>query len=142
MHSAPEWPYLLVQVVQRPGRALSVTGHGEIDMTTVNALSDTLSTVLRQEKPTHIDVNLAELAIALVRAQASDFQGETPEWLQEHARRVGEPALQLGYSEFSANVVPIRDPSDQTHVLDTWYEVGFERTVPDAAALVVEFFND
>jgi anti-anti-sigma factor len=56
-----EWPYLLVQVVQRPGRAVSVTGHGEIDMTTVEALSDTLATVLRQERPIHIDVNLAEV---------------------------------------------------------------------------------
>ena len=56
-----EWPYLLVQVVQRPGRAVSVTGHGEIDMTTVDTLSDTLATVLRQECPIHIDVNLAEV---------------------------------------------------------------------------------
>jgi anti-anti-sigma factor len=56
-----EWPYLLVQVVPRPGRAVSVTGHGEIDMTTVSALTHTLSTVLRQEKPVHIDVNLAEV---------------------------------------------------------------------------------
>jgi anti-anti-sigma factor len=56
-----EWPYLLVQVVPRPGRAISVTGHGEIDMTTVAMLSDTLSTVLRQERPSHIDVNLADV---------------------------------------------------------------------------------
>jgi anti-anti-sigma factor len=38
-----------------------VTGHGEIDMTTVDMLTDTLATVLRQERPTHIDVNLAEV---------------------------------------------------------------------------------
>jgi len=56
-----DWPYLLVQVVQRRGRALSVTGHGEIDMTTVAMLSDTLATVLRQESPLHIDVNLADV---------------------------------------------------------------------------------
>lgn len=56
-----EWPYLLVQVVQRKGRALSVTGHGEIDMTTVDALTHTLATALRQEHPLHIDVNLAEV---------------------------------------------------------------------------------
>lgn len=74
----------------------------------------------------------------VVRAQASDFQGETPEWLQEHARRMGEPATQLGYSECSANVVPIHDPSEQSHVLDTWYEVAFERTVPDQSSLVDE----
>jgi anti-anti-sigma factor len=55
------WPYLLVQVVPRPGRAISVTGHGEIDMTTIETLSDTLATVLRQERPLHIDVNLADV---------------------------------------------------------------------------------
>lgn len=58
---SPDWPYLLVQVVQRPGRAVSVTGHGEIDMTTVDVFADTLATVLHQERPTHIDVNLAEV---------------------------------------------------------------------------------
>ena len=56
-----DWPYLLVQVVQRPGRVVSVTGHGEVDMTTVHAFSHTLSTVLHQERPLHIDVNLAEV---------------------------------------------------------------------------------
>lgn len=56
-----EWPYLLVQVVPRPGRSVSVTGHGEIDMTTVDTLSQTLATVLRQEHPIHIDVNLADV---------------------------------------------------------------------------------
>jgi anti-anti-sigma factor len=56
-----DWPYLLVQVVQGRDRALSVTGHGEIDMTTVEVLSDTHATVLRQERPLHIDVNLAEV---------------------------------------------------------------------------------
>ena len=56
-----DWPYLLVQVVKRPGRAVSVTGHGEIDMTTVHMLSHTLATVLHQEQPLHIDVNLAEV---------------------------------------------------------------------------------
>lgn len=56
-----DWPHLLVQVVQRQGRAVSVTGHGEIDMTTVETLTDTLATVLRQERPLHIDVNLAEV---------------------------------------------------------------------------------
>ena len=56
-----DWPYLLVQVVQRSNSAVSVTGHGEIDMTTVPALSHTLTTVLHQERPRHIDVNLAEV---------------------------------------------------------------------------------
>jgi hypothetical protein len=69
------------------------------------------------------------------RAQASDFQGESPEWLQEHARRAGEPASVVGYVEVSTNVVPIHDPSDRSHVLDTWYEVGFENTLGTPEAL-------
>lgn len=78
------------------------------------------------------------LVRVVVRAQASDFQGETPEWLQEHARRTGEPAVEIGYTEAASTVVPIHDPSDHSHVLDTWYEVAFERTVPDFATLVAE----
>ena len=58
---AADWPHLLVQVVQRMDGSMSVTGHGEIDMATVDTLSDTLATVLRQERPAHIDVNLAEV---------------------------------------------------------------------------------
>jgi anti-anti-sigma factor len=61
INSLADWPYLLVQVVQRPGRTVSVTGHGEIDMATVETLRHTLTTVLRQEHPVHIDVNLAEV---------------------------------------------------------------------------------
>jgi anti-anti-sigma factor len=58
---ATDWPYLVVQVVPKPGRAVTVTGHGEIDITTVEMLSDTLATVLRQEMPLYIDVNLADV---------------------------------------------------------------------------------
>ncbi len=74
----------------------------------------------------------------VVRAQASDFQGETPEWLHEHARRMAEPGVSEGYSEVSTSVVPIHDPSDKSHILDTWYEVVFEHTVADTDTLVVE----
>jgi anti-anti-sigma factor len=57
-----------------------VTGHGEIDLTTVDTLIDTLDNVLRQERPTHIDVNLADVtfmdssginALMTCRAEAS-----------------------------------------------------------------------
>jgi hypothetical protein len=74
----------------------------------------------------------------VVRAQASDFQGETPEWLHEHARRMAEPGVSDGYSEVSTSVVPIHDPSDKSHILDTWYEVVFERTMADSETLIPE----
>ena len=72
------------------------------------------------------------------RAQACDFQGESPEGLFGHARRLGQPGQGRGYSEASMTVVPIHDPGDKTRVLDTWYEVSYERTVADAAELMPE----
>lgn len=74
----------------------------------------------------------------VVRAQAADFQGETPEGLLSHARRLGQPGLGAGYREVDTAVVPIRDPGDRERVLDTWYEVSFERSVSDEQALVGE----
>jgi stage II sporulation protein AA (anti-sigma F factor antagonist) len=58
----PETPQLLVQVVSQSAGKYSVTGHGEIDIATVGALVDTIDTVVRQERPRHLDVNLAEVA--------------------------------------------------------------------------------
>jgi anti-anti-sigma factor len=60
-HIPPEWPHLVVQVVPRSGGRVCVIGHGEIDMTSVGALADTVTTVLAQESPSHIEVNLAEV---------------------------------------------------------------------------------
>lgn len=57
----PDSPQLLVQVVSQSAGRYSVTGHGEIDMATVDTLVDTITTVLRQERPRHLDVNLAEV---------------------------------------------------------------------------------
>lgn len=74
---SPDWPHLLVQVVPRHGGKVCVTGHGEIDTTTVPVLIDTLHTVLHQERPSHIEVNLAEVTFmdssgvnALMRCRA------------------------------------------------------------------------
>ncbi|GMV15846.1 MAG: hypothetical protein HS104_02620 [Polyangiaceae bacterium] len=72
------------------------------------------------------------------RAQACDFQGESPEGLFGHARRLGQPGQLRGYTEASTTVVPIHDPGDKTRVLDTWYEVAYERAIGDAAELMPE----
>ena len=72
------------------------------------------------------------------RAQACDFQGESPDGLFGHARRLGQLGQLRGYSEASTTVVPIHDPGDKTRVLDTWYEVAFERSITDAADLMPE----
>jgi hypothetical protein len=70
------------------------------------------------------------------RAQSSDFQGETAEGLLAHARRLAQHAVDPGYAEVAADAVPIHDPSDRSHILDTWYEVAFEKSVADLEQLV------
>ncbi len=84
-------------------------------------------------------VSDAGLAVrVVVRAQATDFQGETADGLFAHARRVAAPEAARGYGEVSTAVVPIHDPGDHTRVLDTWYEVVFERDVSGTDELVAE----
>jgi hypothetical protein len=65
----------------------------------------------------------------VVRAQASDFPAVSPDDLYERARILAAPALGRGYAEVGVAEVPVHDPGDATHTLDTWYEVSFERAV-------------
>jgi len=74
----------------------------------------------------------------VLRARAGDFPGETPESLFERARELGDELRQRGYSEVSAEAVPLPDPSDRSRTLDTWYEVSLERSVADEPELFVE----
>lgn len=84
-------------------------------------------------------VSDAGLAVrVVVRAQATDFQGETPDGLFAHARRIAAPGVAQGYAEVSTAVVPIHDPGDRARVLDTWYEVTFERAAADVDELIRE----
>lgn len=72
------------------------------------------------------------------RAQACDFQGESPEGLFGHARRMAQVAQAHGFSEANSTVVPIHDPGDRSRLLDTWYEVAYERPVSDQSELLSE----
>jgi len=74
----------------------------------------------------------------IFRAQACDFQGESPEGLFGHARRLGQAGQGCGYAEVATTVLPIHDPGDKTRVLDTWYEVTYERSVGDTSELLAE----
>jgi hypothetical protein len=65
----------------------------------------------------------------VVRAQASDFPSVPADDLFERARACAAPALGRGYAEVGVAEVPVRDPGDAAHTLDTWYEVSFERSV-------------
>lgn len=79
------------------------------------------------------------LAVRVVlRAQASDFPGESPDSLFARARALGEAIRQKGYQELKADTVPVQDPGDRSRTLDTWYEVVYELAVADEPALFEE----
>lgn len=74
----------------------------------------------------------------VVRAQKSDFPSAQAEDLFDRARACAAEALGRGYSEVGVAEVPVRDPGDATHTLDTWYEVSFERSVASVDELEQE----
>ena len=73
-----------------------------------------------------------------VRAQQSDFPGDSEEQLYNHAREQSRPAVGRGYAEVEQLVVPVHDPGDRSRTLDTWYEVAFEKPVDSERALFEE----
>lgn len=81
----------------------------------------------------------SELRVRVVlRAEASAFPGEAADELYARARRLSDAAAQRGYRETRARAVPIPDPGDRSRILDTWYEVSFERPVADLDELEQE----
>jgi hypothetical protein len=73
-----------------------------------------------------------------IRAQASDFRGDSPSQLFDRIRRHAEGAVERGFIETDAVTVPIFDPGDRSRTLDTWYEITFERGVADVTTLLEE----
>ena len=70
------------------------------------------------------------LAVQLVvRAQANDFPGESPDQLFQRASSISLAKDFDGYRELEQNVVPVNDPGDPTRTLDTWYEVTYRKAV-------------
>lgn len=74
----------------------------------------------------------------VVRAQSSNFRGETPDQLFGRARELARPSQERGYVEVETAVAPVADPGDRSRTLDTWYEVSFERRVSDLDELFTE----
>lgn len=74
----------------------------------------------------------------IVRAQASDFPSAKAEDLFGRARACATAATERGYAETGTAEVPVRDPGDASTILDTWYEVSFERAVADDDELEAE----
>ena len=84
-------------------------------------------------------VRMPELAVRVVlRAQASDFPGDSPDELYERVRALAALATSKGYCEVGCNSVPVRDPGDRSRTLDTWYEVTFERKLDGDGELGAE----
>jgi hypothetical protein len=65
----------------------------------------------------------------VVRCQQSDFPSSTDDDLFTRARACAVDAVGRGYAEVGVATVPVKDPGDSSHTLDTWYEVSFERPV-------------
>lgn len=74
----------------------------------------------------------------VVRAQSSDFPGETPDELFGRTRTLAMPGRAVGYREIEQSVVPVRDPGDKERILDTWCELTLERKVSSVAELMDE----
>lgn len=79
------------------------------------------------------------LAVRVVlRAQAHDFPGETPDQLIGRARELAKALTSRGYTEVQAQTVPVLDPGDNSKILDTWYEVSLECSVSETRELLEE----
>lgn len=72
-----------------------------------------------------------------VRAQRSDYPSDPAERLFARVREaVTENAAGRGFKETSAAGRELRDPMDDTRLLDVWYEITFSKDA--AAATLIE----
>lgn len=74
----------------------------------------------------------------VVRAQRSDFPGDSIAELFARARALAEDASARGFIEREARACDMNDPGDPSRTLDTWYEIRFEKTVGDIAQALDE----
>lgn len=87
-----------------------------------------------------VRVTLSPLCVAFtVRSQKSDFPKASEDELFDKVREgAGQEAKERGYGEARAEVVSVKDPVDDTKVLDVWHELSFERSVTSADQAVDE----
>jgi hypothetical protein len=74
----------------------------------------------------------------VVRAQRSDFPGESGDRLFERARGLGVAAADRGYREVEAAERVVKDPGDDERTIEVFHEVRFEKPVADADAAIAE----
>lgn len=82
----------------------------------------------------------ADLRISFkARSQQSDFPDLEPEQLFEKvATAVGGDATARGYEEVLREVVDVRDPVDESRVLDIWHELRFEKAIESLEDVIDE----
>lgn len=86
-----------------------------------------------------IRVRASEPAVILmVRAQRNDFPHESEDALFDRARQMAPAAVARGYVEVSTQITPLPDPNDETHTLDSWFEVSYEKRVQDLDEAMAE----
>jgi hypothetical protein len=74
----------------------------------------------------------------VVRAQRADFQSDADAELFGRARALGQTCVDRGYIELDTRARALLDPGDASRVLDTWYEVIFERSLGSLDEAVAE----
>lgn len=81
-----------------------------------------------------------ELEVRVVmRAQRSDFPRDAVETLFERVRELAaDDILAKGFSEIEAREQRMPDPGDKSKTLDTWFELVFARTFPDAPTAIAD----
>ncbi len=73
------------------------------------------------------------------RSQQSDAPSASPEQLVQLVREhVGRAARERGYEESLCQSVDVRDPVDESKVLDVWHEVTYEKALTQPAEAVDE----
>lgn len=65
----------------------------------------------------------------VTRAEKRDYPNDTDHDLFNRVRELASPILGASYEERLTRVQIVKDPSDETHTLDTFYEIVFERAI-------------
>ncbi len=86
-----------------------------------------------------IRVRSSEPAVILmVRAQRTDFPHDTDETMFDHARKLAQVVIERGYEEVGTQITPLLSPNDETHTLDSWFEVSYEKRVQNLDEAMIE----
>ncbi|MFK7985323.1 MAG: hypothetical protein AB8I08_04765 [Sandaracinaceae bacterium] len=73
------------------------------------------------------------------RSQQSDFPNIEADQLFEKVRTtVGEHATGRGYTELASQTVEVKDPMDDSKILDTWHEITYSKAMDDLEGLISE----